>query len=201
MEFGKKLYELRKRKGLTQEELAQMLYVSRTAVSKWESGKGYPNIDSLKGIAKLFSVSVDELLSGDELLTVAEEDTKQSKKKFCDLVFGLLDLCAVLFFFLPFFGQSADGAVQEVSLLNLTLAAPYMKVAYCVSLVCVILWGVLLLALQNCNLKIWVRIKSAGSVILNVLGILLFVVGRQTYGAISLSVFLGIKVLIIIKRR
>ena len=47
MEFHEKLQELRKKKGLTQEELAKELYVSRTAISKWESGKGYPNIDSL----------------------------------------------------------------------------------------------------------------------------------------------------------
>ena len=47
MEFNEKLQELRKGKGLTQEELAQAIFVSRTAVSKWESGRGYPNIDSL----------------------------------------------------------------------------------------------------------------------------------------------------------
>ena len=54
MEFNEKLQELRKRKRLTQEELASSLYVSRTAVSKWESGKGYPNIESLKLIANFF---------------------------------------------------------------------------------------------------------------------------------------------------
>ena len=62
MEFNEKLQELRKQKGLTQEALAEALFVSRTAVSKWESGRGYPNIDSLKGIAKFFGVTVDELL-------------------------------------------------------------------------------------------------------------------------------------------
>ena len=48
MEFNEKLQELRKSRSLTQEELAEALYVSRTAVSKWESGRGYPGIDSLK---------------------------------------------------------------------------------------------------------------------------------------------------------
>ena len=66
MEFHKKLQELRKQKGLTQEELAQALFVSRTAISKWESGRGYPNIDSLKAIAKFIGITIDELLSGDE---------------------------------------------------------------------------------------------------------------------------------------
>ena len=82
MEFNEKLQELRKQRGLTQEELAEVLYVSRTAISKWESGRGYPNIDSLKEISKYFSVSLDELLSGDELLTIAEEEGKQKEKHF-----------------------------------------------------------------------------------------------------------------------
>ena len=77
MEFNEKLQSLRKSKGLTQEELAEVLYVSRTAISKWESGRGYPNIDSLKAISKFFGVTIDELLSGNELLTIAEEDSKQ----------------------------------------------------------------------------------------------------------------------------
>ena len=72
MEFNEKLQELRKQKGFTQEELAEVLFVSRTAVSKWESGRGYPNIDSLKAISKFYGVTIDILLSGDELLTIAE---------------------------------------------------------------------------------------------------------------------------------
>lgn len=52
MEFNDKLQELRKRENLTQEELAEILHVSRAAVSKWESGRGLPNIDSLKDISK-----------------------------------------------------------------------------------------------------------------------------------------------------
>ena len=80
MEFNEKLQELRKQRGLTQEELAQALYVSRTAISKWESGRGYPNIESLKAIAKFFAITIDELLSGDELLTIAEEDNRQKGK-------------------------------------------------------------------------------------------------------------------------
>ena len=79
MEFSEKLLELRKSRSLTQEELAEALFVSRTAISKWESGRGMPSIDSLKSIAKLFSVTIDELLSGDEVLTIAEEDQKKKE--------------------------------------------------------------------------------------------------------------------------
>ena len=92
MELNEKLQELRKQKGLTQEELAQALYVSRTAISKWELGRGYPNIDSLKAIAQFFSVSIDDLLSGEEILTLAQEENKQKQSHLCDMLFGLLDL-------------------------------------------------------------------------------------------------------------
>ena len=76
MEFNEKLQELRKRRSLTQEELAEALYVSRTAISKWESGRGYPSIDSLKAIYRYFSVSIDELICSEEILTAAEDEKR-----------------------------------------------------------------------------------------------------------------------------
>ena len=103
MEFNEKLQELRKKKGLTQDELAKSLYVSRTAISKWESGRGYPSIDSLKAIAKFFSVTVDELLSSEQILSIAEEDGKKCRAHLKDLMFALLDISALLLLFLPLF--------------------------------------------------------------------------------------------------
>ena len=61
---------------MTQEELAESLFVSRTAISKWESGRGYPSIDSLKEISRFFSVTIDDLICSDEMVTVAENDKK-----------------------------------------------------------------------------------------------------------------------------
>ena len=121
MEFNEKLQQLRKNKGLTQEELAERLFVSRTAVSKWESGRGYPGIDSLKELSKLFGVTIDELLSGSELLTIAEEDNRKNENYIRDMVFGLLDISVIILFFLPFFGQKLENAVQEVSLFELAI--------------------------------------------------------------------------------
>ena len=199
MEFNEKLQELRKQKGITQEELAESLYVSRTAISKWESGRGYTNIDSLKIIATFFGVTIDELLSGDELLTIAEEDTKQKEKHFRDLVFGLLDCSIAMFFFLPFFGQTVDGILQEVSLLSLNEIAPYLRTAYFVVVIGIIIWGVLTLALQNCHQTFWVRNKSKITLVLNTVGALLFIISSQPYAAAFLFIFLVIKVLMLIK--
>ena len=130
MEFNEKLQELRKQKGLTQEELASSLYVSRTAISKWESGRGYPNIDSLKLISNFFSVSIDELLSGEELLNIAQEDNNQKEKQLFDIVFGMLDFSVAIYFFLPFFVQRTESEIQEVSLISLNEISPYLIVTY-----------------------------------------------------------------------
>lgn len=85
MEFGEKLQELRKSRGLTQQELAEALYVSRTAISKWESGRGYPSIDSLKEISGFFSVSIDDLLSGEKLVSLAKKENQSNIRHICDL--------------------------------------------------------------------------------------------------------------------
>ena len=201
MEFHKKLQELRKQKNLTQEELAEELFVSRTAISKWESGRGYPNIDSLKGISKFFGITIDELLSGDELLVIAEEDTKQKENHLRDLVFGLLDCCVAMFFFLPLFGQKRDGLLQEVSLLSLTEIAPYLKVAYYGVVIGMIASGILTLALQNCRSAVWCKIKYQISLTLNGISTLLFIIGSQPYAATFLFIFLAIKARMLIKWR
>lgn len=201
MEFNEKLQELRKHKGLTQEELAELLFVSRTAVSKWESGRGYPNIDSLKAIARFFGVTIDELLSSDELLTIAEKDTEQKENHIRDLVFGLLDISVAVFFFLPLFGQKVNGIIQEVSLLSLTGIASYLRIAYFVVAIGIAVFGILTLALQKCQQLFWVRNKNRISLILNAVGVTLFIISTQPYAAILLFVFLVIKGLMLIKSR
>ena len=199
MEFNEKLQELRKQRGMTQEELAEALYVSRAAVSKWESGRGYPGIDSLKAISKLFSITIDELLSRDELLTIAEEDNREKQKNLRDLVFGLLDCCYIMLLFLPFFAQRGGGEIQEVSLLSLTEATVYMRAAYFAIISAITLFGVMTLSLQNCKKKFWLKFKGLISLLLNTIGALIFIISLHPYAAIFLFVFLVIKALILIK--
>ncbi|MCR5517747.1 MAG: helix-turn-helix domain-containing protein [Lachnospiraceae bacterium] len=75
MTFGEKLKEARKKAGLSQEELASRMCVSRSAVAKWETDKGVPDVENLKTMAKLMDVSIDYLLDdGTKLdLTVTRE--------------------------------------------------------------------------------------------------------------------------------
>ena len=198
MEFNEKLQQLRKQKGLTQEELAQMLYVSRTAVSKWESGRGYPNIESLKQIARIFSVSVDRLLSTDDVLALATEEGKRRIGSVRDLIFGLLDIFSVLLIFLPLFADRSEGGAIAVSLLAVDLA-PYLLVLYYVFIAMTVIIGVLALALQSCESVFWVRSKSHISLCLGGALSLLFIISLQPYAATFVFLFLAVKNLTILK--
>ena len=201
MELNEKLQQLRKQKNLTQEELAQALYVSRTAISKWESGRGYPSIDSLKAIAKFFGISVDELLSGEQLLTLAEADHKQKRSNLCDLLFGLLDISVLLLLFLPLFGQKMDGGVVSVSLIAFHSASPLLQFVYYDFVSSCVIMGVLLLALQNSTHSFWLQSKTKLSLLLNIFGVFLFIVSTQVYAAVFLFVLLIIKVSMLLKNR
>ena len=201
MTLGEKLKKLRTDKNLTQEELAEILFVSRTAISKWESGRGFPNIESLKAISKYFSVSLDELLSGEELIVLAEQEQRQKEKHIKDMIFGLLDCGMALLLFLPFFGQKADGFIREVSLLALSNIQTYLKTAYIAFVGIMIVLGVMTLALQNCRQRLWIQSKSVLSLSLSAGGVCLFIISQQPYAAVFVFAFLIIKALMLIKRQ
>ena len=200
MEFNEKLQKLRKQKGQTQEELAEALYVSRTAISKWESGRGYPNIDSLKTIAKYFGVTIDELLSGGEALTIAEADNRQKEARFYDMAAGLMDIGAVLLFFFPLFRENTAAGLNAASLLALSGIEKYLLAAYYAAVVGLMLSGALRLTLRGCSHPAWERCKSKLSLGLNLAGTLLFIISLQPYAASLLFIFLVIKLLIPLKK-
>lgn len=107
MTFGEKLKKLRNDKNMTQEELAEKLYVTRTAISKWETDKGYPSIDSLKHISNLFEVSIDELVSDDDIENKKKIDKKNSRKFYwCAMAcLAVATVGAVVYYFaaIPYF--------------------------------------------------------------------------------------------------
>ena len=201
MEFNEKLQELRKQKGLTQEELAEKLYVSRAAISKWESGRGYPSIDSLKAISSFFTISLDELLSSNELLSIAEDDNNKKKKRFCGLIYGLLDVCASLLLFLPLFAEKNGDSIKSISLIMLNGVQSYLKISLLTIIISTVIFGILTLALQNLQVRYWSKCRTAISLSLGSLALLLFIICSQPYAAILAFALLMIKALLIIKQK
>ena len=176
--------------------------MSRTAVSKWEAGRGYPNIDSLKEIAKFFSITIDELLSGEEVLTIAQQESKHKENSIKTLVFGLLDVSVVMCLILPLFGQKSDNTIVSVGLLSLTQISSILKWIYFAVVSLIFASGVITLSIQNSNLAFWNKHKFSVSVLLNTIGVLVFIVSsNQVYISAFLFVLLAIKAVMLIKTR
>lgn len=84
MEFNNRLYKLRKQSGMSQEELANRLNVSRQTISKWEVGDSTPDLEKLVAISDLFHVSLDELVTGEESKKADEEKSDDKKNELND---------------------------------------------------------------------------------------------------------------------
>lgn len=199
MEFHEKLLELRKQKNLTQEELSENLFVSRTAISKWESGRGYPSIDSLKAIAEFFGVTIDELLSNRELICIAEKDSCKKTQHMRDLVFGLLDCSIGMLFFIPLFGQQENGIIYQVSLLSLQEAPLFIKATYFTIILLTVTCGLATLTLQNYSNTIWIKTKTALSMILTIISVIIFIITLEPYVAFFTFILLIIKGVLLLK--
>ena len=199
MEFHEKLQELRKSRGLTQEELASALFVSRTAISKWESGRGYPSIDSLKGIASFFSVTIDELLSGEKLLSIAEKENQSNMQNLCSMLVGAIDLFYFLLIVLPLYPKSMDGFISSVNLIAYTETTAFNRMIYWGMFLALIVIGMLEIALVQLKITKAHKIQLAASMSLSIFAVLFLALTGETYATalafllFILKVFLSIK--------
>ena len=200
MEFGEKLLELRNSKGMTQEELAAALFVSRTAISKWESGRGYPSIDSLKEISRFFSVSIDELLSGDKLVTIAEKENRANINKVLDYLMGLGDLLACGMIFLPLFPHPVGDMIYAVSLIEYGDVSALIRIIYWILFVALVVVGTVILVL-NCfdNIKAK-RVMIIMSMGISIITVLVLAITRAAYATTVVFVLMTIKGLLLLRR-
>ena len=198
MEFSEKLQELRKSRSMTQEELAEALFVSRTAISKWESGRGYPSIDSLKEISRFFSVTIDDLICSDEMITVAENDKKEFVSKYISLICNALDILPAILLFIPAFGNGSASS-ETVSLLGLSGITPWLKTVFVVIIGITILNGICEVIIANFDKPVWNRHRLVTGVVLSILSVTVFIVTRQPYAGIVCFAFLVIKGFLIAK--
>ena len=107
MKIGDKLKNARIKKSMTQEEVADKLYVSRQSISNWENNKTYPDIGNVLALSDLYEVSLDELLKGsDNFMEHLEESTdivKSNKKLMAIIILALIAMIVMAIFteFLP----------------------------------------------------------------------------------------------------
>lgn len=199
MELNEKLQELRKNKGLTQEELAAALYVSRTAVSKWESGRGLPSIDSLKQISAFFDVSIDDLLSADKALSLAEQENKASQRSFCDLLLGISDLCAILLILLPLYPRVDEKTVYAVDFLTYARTAAFSGWIFAFLFAGLILTGAVKIGSVCGKTETAQPLLTGISLSISIAAVLLLAVTRNAYATSLTFLLLVIKGTLLLK--
>ena len=191
MELNEKLQELRKSKGMTQEELAEVLYVSRTAISKWESGRGTPSIESLKQISAFFSVSIDDLLSAEKALSLAEQEHKVCQQNQIHLWNGIIDICSAGLIFLPLYPNVVG---QTVCAVNLFSYANRFNRSICVLLfLTLILTGIFKILSVCLGRKKEQGFLTALSMALSILSILFLTAARVSYATAVAFILLMLK--------
>lgn len=128
MELSEKLYALRKKSGLSQEQLAEQLCVSRQAISKWETGQSVPERDKLLAIGNYFNVSLDYLMKDDEVrskLSAIEQNdnslrTEDRKKWLIGIIICIGGIvCLIMWGLLSVFNTSASNQIRESSMISI----------------------------------------------------------------------------------
>ncbi len=200
MEFHEKLQELRKARGLTQEELAEALFVSRTAISKWESGRGYPSIDSLKELSRFFSVTIDDLICSEEILSAAEHEKKAFAGKYVSLICGALDILPILLLLIPMFRNAAEPAAA-VALPGITGMTPWVKAVLLAIVGLSVLNGICAVIVSGLDKPVWNRHRLVTGMVLSVVSTAVFLLTRQPYAGILCFTVLVIKGLLLVKAK
>ena len=190
MEFNEKLQQLRIGKNLTQQQLAEQLYVSRTAISKWESGKGYPNIESLKCISRFFSITIDELLSSEELITLAEAENHSNVNR----------IHKIALIVLPIYGEPQGSHFYHVNLLSITHLSNIDIGIYWAIYLLIIGFGIARLAFIFLGKERLCGIISKASAATGAAAICLFAAAREPYVTILLFLFFAVKIFLLLQQ-
>ena len=196
MELSKKIKKIRNDNKLTQEQFAEKMLVSRTAVSKWENGTCYPSIDSLKYMSKTFNISLDKLLSNEEILEIANNENKSNISKYNSLLFSLLDIIRIIFIFLPLYSYKTNNFVYSVSLFNSNDLGLMLKIIFISIFIIYFIIGFIELIL---NYKEKTPIINKLSLFLDAISIFILSFTKQPYLIALMFIIFTIKIIMLLK--
>lgn len=125
--LSEKIYTLRRKNGLSQEQLAEKIGVSRQAISKWEGGLSTPELDKLKALSECFQITIDELTENqavkicDDAVKMKENQTcyKKEKSKIGVYLCAIGAGCLALFGIITMVHPSAGDRINESSMITL----------------------------------------------------------------------------------
>ena len=196
MELSKKIKKIRNDNKLTQEQFAEKMLVSRTAVSKWENGTCYPSIDSLKYMSKTFNISLDKLLSNEEILEIANNENKSNISKYNSLLFSLLDIIRIIFIFLPLYSYKTNNFVYSVSLFNSNDLGLTLKIIFISIFIIYFIVGFIELIL---NYKERTPIINKISLFMDIISIFILSFTNQPYLIALMFIIFTIKIIMLLK--
>ena len=122
MNIGEKIYNLRKKKNLSQEDLASILSVSRQTISKWETGESNPDIDKIVPLCNFFEISTDEFLKGKDIVYERKLNKEKRKNKaltfsLCLVIFAIMTILVILLEEV----EVRDGILGSIIMFGITL--------------------------------------------------------------------------------
>ena len=198
MELSEKIQKLRKEHNLTQEQLAERLFVSRTAVSKWETGRGTPSMESLKQIANLFHITLDQLLSTEEVVVIAEKENKENINRFASYIDGIINLSAFLGFLLPLYKVEKNGLFHSVPLYQL---GGWQGVVFWIAPVIMMICGIAQMVLAGSeNTKMNTAANVVGTAA-HISAIILLILCGHPYPAVLFFFLFSMKGILSLKKR
>ncbi len=195
MELSKKIKQIRNENKLTQEQFAEKMLVSRTAVSKWENGTCYPSIDSLKYMSQTFKISLDKLLSNEEILEIAKIENQSNISKYNSLLFCLLDIIRIVFIFLPLYSYKTNDFIYSVSLFNSNDLNSTLKIIFMLIFIIFLALGIIELIF---NYKGNNRFLNKISIFLDVISIFVLLFTKQPYVIALMFVIFIIKTIMLV---
>ena len=194
MELSKKIKRIRNANKLTQEQFAEKMLVSRTAVSKWENGTCYPSVDSLKYISQTFNVSLDKLLSSEEILEIAKIENQNNISKYNGLLFCLLDIVRIIFIFLPLYSYKTNDFIYSVSLFNSNDLGSTLKIIFMLIYIMFLIVGIIELIF---NYKGNNELINKISMFLDMISIFVLLFTKQPYVIALMFVIFIIKIIML----
>lgn len=199
MELPEKIQKLRKERGLTQEQFAEQLFVSRTAVSKWETGRGTPSMESLQMIAKLCGITLDDLLRAEEVITIAENENKENISRFASYIDAIFNIAAIIGLFLPLYKVEANSVFYSVPLYQFK---GWLAFLYWIFPAAMAICGVVQIVINKSEREKPNQAMNIVGMILNMGAVFILILSSQPYPAVMFFTLLTIKgIVMLIKKK
>ena len=170
MEFNEKLQKLRKEHNITQEGLADKLNVSRQAVSKWESGSAYPDMEKLISLSRIFNISLDDLVNDKELVSKEKCVKKMDFKDMIDKVIEFISKSINMFWSMKF-SEKIKFLFEMGIIVLMTLLIAYVTT----EIICSIFREILTVLPSDIYMFIMTLISSLLSIIWMILGVIVVI--------------------------